>query len=92
MNSEALNIIAKDAPGIAALVILVVTFLTAISRMNREAAGREKQLIGVIERNTEAITKLVETVKSNTVSQTEVADEVRQLKSLMYKGQVVSSA
>ncbi len=92
MNNETLALIAKEVPAITALVILVVTFLTAISRMNREAAGREKQLIGVIERNTEAITKLVETVKNNTVSQNEVADEVRQLKSLMYKGQVVSSA
>lgn len=92
MNNETLALIAKEVPAITALVILVVTFLTAISRMNREAAGREKQLIGVIERNTEAITKLVETVKSNTASQNEVADEVRQLKSLMYKGQVVSNA
>ena len=91
MNNETLALIAKEVPAITALVILVVTFLTAISRMNREAAGREKQLIGVIERNTEAITKLVETVKNNTVSQNEVADEVRELKTLMHKGQVVSS-
>jgi len=92
MNNETLALIAKEVPAITALVILVVTFLTSISRMNREAAGREKQLIGVIERNTEAITKLVETVKSNTASQREVADEVRELKTLMHKGQVVSSA
>lgn len=86
MNNETLALIAKEVPAITALVILVVTFLTAISRMNREAAGREKQLIGVIERNTEAITKLVETVKSNTASQHEVAEEVRDLKTLMHKG------
>jgi len=92
MNSEALNTIAKDAPGIAAILLVVAAFLLTLSRMNRDAAGRESRLLTVLDKNTEAITSLVETVRANTDIQHDVAKEVRELKTLMHKGKVVTSA
>jgi len=91
MNSEALNIIAKDAPGIAAILLVVAAFLVTLSRMNKDAAGRESRLLTVLDKNTVAITALVETVRANTDIQHDVAEEVRELKTLMHKGKVVSA-
>lgn len=89
MNSEALNIIAKDAPGIAAILLIVAAFLVALSRMTKDSAALGERTLTVLDKNTAALTSLVETVRANTDIQHEVADEVRQLKSLMHKGQVV---
>ena len=91
MNSEALNIIARDAPAIAAILLVVAAFLITLARMNKDAAGREDRLLTVLDKNTAALTALVETVRTNTDSQHEVAEEIRELKTLMHK-QVVANA
>ncbi len=91
MNSEALNIIARDAPAIAAILLVVAAFLITLARMNKDAAGREDRLLTVLDKNTAALTALVETVRTNTDSQHEVAEEIRELKTLMHK-QVTANA
>lgn len=85
MNSEALNTIAKEMPSIAAILLVVAAFLLTLARMNKDAAGREDRLLTVLDKNTAAITALVETVRTNTTSQNEVAEEIRELKTLMHK-------
>ena len=94
MNSEALNIIAKEMPSIAAILLVMAAFLLVFSRMSKEMtqiatrvdAKHEAvfdRMVTVVENNTKAFAEMFQALRANTEMTETLASEVRELQSLL---------